>query len=342
VQTDSDRLQAMDISNRRGRSALSVSYELAEQRKQTGLKTKLRRPVVKKINRHWQLYLLIAAPVLYLLTFRYVPMFGAQIAFREYNPIQGIMGSPWVGMQYFKDFFESPNFWPLIKNTLTLSFYTFFIGFPAPIVLALALNEIKTGFFKRFVQMVTYAPYFISTVVMVSMIILFLSPRIGFVDHLITGLGLESINFIGEPKLFSSLYAWSDVWQHMGYGAIIYIAALAGINPQLYEAARVDGASRFQKICHIDLPGLMPAMTVLLVLNVGQIMNVGFEKVFLMQNPLNVTNSEIISTYVYKIGLVSADFSYSAAIGLFNSVINLLLLVTANYMVRRLTGSGLF
>jgi len=268
-------------------------------------------------------------------------MLGAQIAFKDLNPIKGIWGSPWVGFKHFTDFFNNPYFWDIIKNTFVISFFSLIIGFPIPIILALALNEIRPGFFKKLVQMVTYAPYFISTVVMVSIVILFLSPRIGVVDHIRTRLGLESINFMGDPQLFSTIYVLSDIWQFAGYGAVIYMAALSGVNPQLYEAARVDGASRFQKIIHIDIPGIIPAIVLLLILNAGQIMNIGFEKVYLMQNPLNLSDSEIISTYVYKLGLLQANYSFSSAVGLFNSVINLVLLLSANWIARRISGNSL-
>ncbi|MFC4809904.1 ABC transporter permease [Paenibacillus sp. GCM10023250] len=296
----------------------------------------------KRVKRHWQLYLLVLLPLAYLIIFKYVPMYGAQIAFRDFSPVKGILGSDWAGFKHFRTFFESPNFWMLIKNTLVISLYSLLVGFPAPILLALALNEVRGMRFKRLVQMVTFAPYFISTIVMVSMIILFLSPRLGFVDHILNAFGMESVNFMGVPSYFSSIFVWSNVWQGIGYGAVIYLAALSGINVDLYEAARVDGASRIRKVWHIDLPGIMPAATVLLILNVGQIMNVGFEKIYLMQNPLNTSTSEVISTYVYKIGLLGANFSFSAAVDLFNSVINLILLLTVNYAARRLSESSLW
>jgi putative aldouronate transport system permease protein len=297
---------------------------------------------LRRMRRHWQLYIVIALPLLYFILFKYVPILGVQIAFKDLNVKDGIWGSPWVGFKHFEEFFNQPNFWLLIKNTLLLSLYSLALGFPAPILLALMLNELKNGFFKRTVQMVTYAPYFISTVVMVSMILLFLAPRIGIADHIRTALGFESVNYIGIASLFKTIYVLSDVWQYMGYSAIIYIAALAGVNPHLYEAAKLDGATRLKKIIHIDLPSIMPIMVLLLVLNMGQLLNIGFEKVYLLQNPLNLSASEIISTYVYKVGLVQANYSFSAAVGLFNSFINLVLIVLANIGARRLTGSGLF
>ncbi|MBP3965405.1 sugar ABC transporter permease [Paenibacillus sp. DLE-14] len=295
-----------------------------------------------KMKRSWELYLLVLLPVLYLIIFKYIPMFGVIIAFKDFNVIKGILGSPWVGFKHFDNLFSSPNFPILIKNTLIISFYSLLAGFPIPILLALALNEIRTGFFKRSVQMITYAPHFISTVIMVSIIILMLSPHVGVIDRVLSFLGWESINFMGEPKLFKSIYVWSGVWQEMGYASIIYIAALASVDPSLYEAARMDGASRFKKIIHIDLPSLLPITITLLILSLGNVMAVGFEKIFLMQNSLNLSTSEVISTYVYKVGLLGANFSFSSAVGLFNSVINLILLVGVNAVARRVSQNSLW
>lgn len=294
------------------------------------------------IRRSWELYCLVLLPVLYLLIFKYVPMVGVQIAFKDYNIIKGIWDSPWVGLKYFEMFFESPNFWLLIKNTIGISFYSLLAGFPVPILLALALNEIRNGMFKRSVQMVTYAPHFISTVVMVSMIILMLSPHVGVVERLFIFLGLPTTNFMGVPHFFKSIYVWSGVWQEMGYASIIYIAALAGVDPALYEAARIDGASRFKKIIYIDLPSLIPITIIMLILSLGSVMGVGFEKIFLMQNSLNLSSSEVISTYVYKVGLIGANFSFSAAVGLFNSAINLILLLIVNFVARRVSQTSLW
>ena len=302
------------------------------------LKSKFKRA----FKRHWQFYLLIIPPVLYFILFKYIPMVNSVIAFKDYNVVQGIWKSSWVGLKYFKMFFENPNFWPLLKNTLYLSLYTLIVSFPIPIILALLLNEIRQGVFKRTVQMVTYAPFFISTVVIVSMLSLILSPRLGIANELLGVLGLESINFMGNPGMFRSVYVWSEVWQNTGYSAIIYIAALAGVNPELYEAARVDGASRLQKIINIDLPSIMPVMVIILILNVGNIMAIGFEKVYLLQNPLNLMTSEIIATYVYKIGLLNANFSFATAVGLFNSVINLILLVFVNAFAKRISNNSLW
>ncbi|QGR00022.1 sugar ABC transporter permease [Paenibacillus psychroresistens] len=281
-------------------------------------------------------------PVIFFLVFKYIPMFNAVLAFKDYNVIKGIWGSPWVGTRYFKLFFENPAFSTLIKNTLLISLFQLAIGFPIPILLAIALNEIKSRRFKRTVQMVTYAPYFISTVVMVSVIILFLSPRLGIINTIMNSLGIDSINFLGVSSMFRSIYVFSDIWQTAGYSAVIYLAALSGVDPSLYEAAKVDGASRIQKILNVDLPGLMPAAIIILILSVGSIMAIGFEKIYLLQNPLNLATSEIISTYVYKIGLLNANYSFASAVGLFNSMINLILLLMVNTLAKRFSNNSLW
>lgn len=303
---------------------------------------KRQHPFIRSLKKHWELYLLVLPPVLYLLIFKYIPMVGVQIAFKDFSVVKGIWGSPWVGFKHFEAFFESPNFWLLIKNTIGISFYSLLAGFPIPILLALALNEIRTGYFKKTVQMVTYAPHFISTVVMVSIIILMLSPHVGVVDKLFSMLGFPMTNFMGIPEYFKSIYVWSGVWQGMGYSSIIYIAALAGVDPSLYEAAKMDGASRLRKIWHIDLPTLVPVTVIMLILSLGSIMGVGFEKIYLMQNPLNTSASEVISTYVYKVGLIGANFSFSSAVGLFNSVINLMLLIIVNGISRKVSENSLW
>lgn len=269
-------------------------------------------------------------------------MANAVIAFKDYSVVKGIWGSDWAGFKHFELFFNNPVFWTLLMNTLGLSLYALIVGFPIPILLAIALNEIRDGFFKRLVQMVTYAPYFISTVVIVSMIMLLLAPRLGVINLGLQAMGLPAINFLGRPDLFASIYVWSGVWQNSGYAAIVYLAALSGVDPALYEAARVDGASRLQKIFNIDLPGIMPVAIILLILNVGSLLAIGFEKAYLLQNPLNLSTSEIIATYVYKIGLLNANFSFATAVGLFNSVINMILLVTVNAYVKRVSDMSLW
>ena len=296
----------------------------------------------KSIKRHWQLYLVILPIIVYFIVFKYIPMVNSVIAFKDYSVVKGIWGSPWAGFKHFELFFNNPIFWDLIGNTLLLSIYHLAAGFPIPILLALALNEVRNGLFKKSVQMITYAPHFISTVVMVSMIMLVLSPKLGIVNTGLRSLGIEEIDFLANPELFRSVYVWSDIWQGAGYSAIIYLAALAGVDPSLYEAARVDGASRLQKIIHIDLPGLMPTAVIILILNLGGIMSVGFEKTYLLQNPLNLQTSEVSATFVYKIGLLNANFSFATAVGLFNSVINLGLLVLVNEFAKRIAKSSLW
>ena len=296
----------------------------------------------RSLRRHWQLYLILCLPLSYFIIFKYIPMVFAVIAFKDYNVIQGIWGSEWVGLKYFQQFFNNPIFWQLIKNTLGLSLYSLIVGFPIPIVLAIMLNEIKDGYFKRSVQMITYAPYFISLVIMVSIIMLFLQPRTGVVNIGLMSLGMEPINFLGIPSYFQSIYVWSGVWQTMGYSAIIYLAALSSVDPALHEAAIVDGASRFQRILNVDIPAITPIAVIILILNVGNLLNVGFEKVFLLQNPLNLSTSEVIATYVYKIGLLNANFSFATAVGLFNSVIAMILLVFVNYSAKRYSDTSLW
>jgi putative aldouronate transport system permease protein len=296
----------------------------------------------RKIRKHQELYLVILIPVLYIIIFHYLPMYGIQIAFRDFNPIGGITGSPWVGVKHLKLFFKSPQFVRLISNTVGISVYQILAGFPIPIILGLSLNEVKHTHFKKTVQMATYAPNFISIVVMVGMILMFLSPSSGLINRLLNFIGIESVNFMGEPRYFKTVYVVTGIWQNAGYGTIIYLAALSGIDPQLLEAATIDGATRFQKIRYINFPGIMPTATILLILRMGRVMNVGFQKVYLMQNPLNMPASDIIATYVYRIGLLSAQFSFATAVGLFNSVINLFLIIMVNRIARRLGETSLW
>ena len=297
-----------------------------------------------RIRRNWQLYALLALPLIWLVIFRYAPMYGAQIAFRDYSPVFGIEGSPWVGLANFERFFNSFYFKPVIVNTLIISFYSLLAGFPIPIILALSVNQVKARLFRNSVQMITYAPHFISTVVIVGMLFQFLHPRVGFTASLANMLGLAPPNAMGDPAAFAHIFVWSGIWQEMGFGAIIYLAVLSTIDPALHEAAVVDGASRLQRIRYIDIPGLMPTAMVLLVLSTGRVLEVAFEKVYLMQSPLNLGVAEVINTYVYRVGLLSPilDFSYSTAIGLLKGIVGLLLLITVNYAARRLTDNGLW
>ncbi|WP_432543727.1 ABC transporter permease [Kineococcus sp. SYSU DK002] len=296
----------------------------------------------RSLRRHWQLYVMLAVPLAWFVVFKYIPMVNAVIAFKQYNVVDGIWGSDWVGLANFQRFFDNPVFGRIVSNTFILSVYAVLAGFPIPILLALAINEVRLKFFARTVQLVTYAPFFISTVIIVSMTILILSPRIGLLSDVFGFFGASQPNVLGDPNAFRHIYVWTDVWQTAGYSAVIYLAALAGIDPTLYEAARVDGANRLQKIIAVDLPGIAPTAVIILILGVGNVMSLGFEKAFLLQNPLNLSQSEIIATYTYKVGLINADFSLASAIGLFNSVINLVLLVSVNRIAKRVTGSGLW
>ena len=297
-----------------------------------------------RIRRNWQLYVLLFLPLLWLVVFRYAPMYGAQIAFRDYSPAFGIEGSPWVGFANFERFFNSFYFKPVIINTLVLSFYSLIAGFPIPIILALSLNQVKTRLFRNSVQMITYAPHFISTVVIVGMLFQFLHPRVGFTASLANLFGMAPPNAMGDPGAFRHIFVWSGIWQEMGFNAIIFLAVLSTIDPALHEAAVVDGASRLQRIRYIDIPGLMPTAMVLLVLTTGRVLEIAFEKVYLMQSPLNLSVAEVINTYVYKVGLLSPvlDFSYSTAIGLLKGFVGLLLLIAVNHAARRMTGNSVW
>ncbi len=295
----------------------------------------------KKLSRNWGLYLLLLPAVVILILFTYQPMFGITIAFKDFTPAKGIWGSPWAGFKYFTQFFNSYQFWPTIKNTLEISIYSILVTFPLPIFIALLCNQISSKKFRKFFQVSTYLPHFISTVVMCGMIILFLSPSTGVISKLLSYIGITMPNVMGQPQSFSSIYVWTEAWQHVGWDSILYIAALSAIDPALYEAATVDGASKWQKILKIDIPLLLPTATIMFILRAGSVMSVGFEKVYLLQNPLNLTSSEIISTYVYKIGLVSNQYSLSAAINLFNNVINFALLLVVNWFSGKMSETTL-
>jgi putative aldouronate transport system permease protein len=288
------------------------------------------RRLAANMKENYELYLFILPAIAVIFIFNYIPMYGIQIAFKSFVPSKGIAGSAWVGMDQFIRFFNSYQFWDLIKNTVTISLYSIAVGFPFPIILALMLNQVKHRRFRSFVQTVSYAPHFISVVVVVGMLLIFLSPTTGLVGIFIKALGGTPIDFMGEPSWYQSLYVFSDVWQHTGWDSIIYFAALSTIDTQLYDAASVDGINKWQRVLYIDIPFLIPTVVILFILRTGSIMGVGFEKAFLMQNPLNMGVNEIIATYVYKIGIISSQYSYSAAIGLFNTVINFVFLMAVN------------
>ncbi|HZG75471.1 MAG TPA: ABC transporter permease subunit [Paenibacillus sp.] len=300
------------------------------------------RGAARSILANWELYALISFPVAYFILFRYIPMYGVTIAFKDFSPALGVWGSPWAGLDHFRAFFESYNFEQILKNTVILSFLLLLIAFPIPIVAALMLHQVAHRRLKRFIQTSIYAPYFISTVVLIGMVYVFLSPNSGIVNHLIVALGGEPILFMAKAEWFRPIYVFTDVWQNTGFASIIYLAALAGIDPHLHEAAVVDGANKWQRVRHIDIPGIAPTILVMFILAAGNLMNIGFEKAFLMQTDVNVDTSEIIPTYVYKIGIQRAQYSFSAAIGLFNAVVNLILLIAVNQTAKKLNGNSLF
>lgn len=331
--THTEKEEAIYVEN-----ASTLSERKSDQQKRTKLLGRKRKSWLK----NWELYLLFAPVALYFIVFHYIPMYGVQIAFKDFIANQGIWGSPWVGFKHFERFFDSFYFWRILSNTLGIGVYELIAGFPIPILLALMLNEVRSGRFRRFVQTVTYAPHFFSTVVLVGLLSLFLSPSSGLLNLIIMAFGGEAISFLTEPAWFKSLYVWSGVWQSMGWGSIIYLAALSGIDPQLHEAAKMDGASRLRRIWHINLPGITPTIVIMLILNVGTVLGVGFEKVFLMQNSLNMETSDVIATQVYRSGILGAQYSFSAAVGLFSAVINFILLLSVNRIARRVSGSSLW
>ena len=298
----------------------------------------------RRIARNWGLYLLLLPALTLLICFTYKPMYGVLIAFKEYKPVKGILGSAWADpwYKYFKKFFDSFQFKTTIRNTLVITLYSMLVMFPLPIVLALGVNQLKNRTYRKIFQTVTYMPHFISTVVMVGLLTLLLSPGSGLLGAICGMLGIEAPNFLGQPSAFKHLYVWSDVWQHVGWDSIIYIAALSSVDPSLYEAATVDGATNLQKIKYVDIPMLVPTAVIMLIMRFGSLMSLGFEKVYLMQNDLNLTASEVISTYVYKIGIINVQYSYLAAINLFSTVINFILLVLVNQISKKVSDNSLW
>lgn len=298
----------------------------------------------RRIARNWGLYLLLLPALTLLICFTYKPMYGVLIAFKEYKPIKGILGSAWADpwYKYFKKFFDSFQFKTTIRNTLVITLYSMLVMFPLPIILALGINQLKNRTYRKIFQTVTYMPHFISTVVMVGLLTLLLSPGSGLLGAVCGMLGIKAPNFLGQPSTFKHLYVWSDVWQHVGWDSIIYIAALSSVDPSLYEAATVDGATNLQKIKYVDIPMLVPTAVIMLIMRFGSLMSLGFEKVYLMQNDLNLTASEVISTYVYKIGIINVQYSYSAAINLFSTVINFILLILVNQISKKVSDNSLW
>lgn len=293
--------------------------------------------ISRSVKLNYQLYLILLVPLVWLLVFKYQPMYGAQIAFRRFRAADGIWGSQWVGFTNFARLFGNYMFPRILRNTLTLSFYQLLVSFPFPIILALAMNNTVHTKFKKVTQIVTYLPHFISTVVLVGMLVQFTNVHFGVLNKLLSAIGVGPRDYMASPSAFLHMYVWSEVWQNCGWGTIIYLAALAGVDTELHEAAQIDGASRWKRLVHIDFPSIVPTATIILILNAGRIMDIGFEKAFLMQNLMNISSSEIIATYAYKTGLASAaaDFSYSTTISLFNSLVNLLLIFVVNKAAAR-------
>lgn len=291
---------------------------------------------------YWQLYVLAFIPFLFVLIFNYVPMYGIVLAFKDFRIRKGILGSPWAGLKYFEQLFRTPIFPTILRNTIVLSLESLLIGFPFPILLALAFNEIKSYRVKKILQTISFAPYFISTVVVVSILFQMFSYRYGVINSARGLLGLESVDFLGNRNFFRPSYILSSIWQSAGYSSVLYIAALSAVDTSLYEAAAIDGATRFQRVIHVDLPCIAPTIIITLILNAGNILSLGFEKAYLMQNALNYNTSEIIATYVYKTGIEQAQFSFSTAVGLFNAVINAVILLIVNKMADKISGTSLF
>ncbi|TLS52572.1 sugar ABC transporter permease [Paenibacillus antri] len=296
----------------------------------------------KHMKRDRQLLLLFIPCILFYLIFRYGPLYGLIISFKDYSVFQGIIDSPWVGFKHFEKFFSSPDFLQLFGNTLALGFYSLIFGFPFPIILAIMLNEVRVAAFKKSIQTLSYLPAFLSVVIISSMIIDFLSPSNGIINRVIAWFGFEKIYFLIEASWFRPVYVISDIWASVGYEAIVFLAAVAGISPTLYEAARVDGASRWQVMRHITLPGLMPTIVIMFILKTGSMIRVGYEKVLLLYNPTTYDVADVFSTFVYRKGLLEANYSYAAAVGMFEAVVAMVMLLGANFISRRMGGSGLW
>nr|WP_278658148.1 ABC transporter permease subunit [Ruthenibacterium lactatiformans] len=296
----------------------------------------------KNIKRDKALLLIVLPVVVHYLVFVYYPMYGNIIAFKNYSPVLGISGSEWVGFKYFEQFFTSPYFFRVLRNTLLISIYSLIWAFPVPIIFALALNDLRNGPFKRIVQTVSYIPYFISTVIICGLLVNFLSPSSGIINTIIQMFGGDPINFLMEPSWFRTIFIASGIWQGFGWSSIIYLAALTGINPELYEAATVDGATKLQQILHVSIPCILPTIVVIFVMNIGTLMSVGYEKLILLYNPITLDVADVISSYVYRTGLVEGNYSFGSAVGLFNSVVNLILVVAANKASKKLTDVSLW
>lgn len=290
----------------------------------------------------WQFWAIVAVPVLYVIVFGYIPMGGLIMAFEDYSPRKGLLGSTWVGLKNFKQFLTSTSSVTVIKNTMILGVYSMIASFPLPILLAIGLNEMRHARYRKFIQMVTYAPYFISVVVLVGMMMQMMGLRSGIINVFIKALGFDPVNFFGDVKLFRHLYVWSGVWQTVGYSSVIYFSALSGVSPDLQEAAIVDGASKLQRIIHVDLPAIQPTIITMLIFACAGVVNIGFDKVYLMQNDLNAGVSEVISTFVYKVGVVNSNFGFATAAGMFQSVVSVFFLVVVNKICKKVAGTSLW
>ena len=295
------------------------------------------------INHNWQLWLMLLPAIVYIFLFCYIPMYGIQLAFREYSFTTGITGGNFVGFKYFIQYFQSNMFWPTLRNTFVISLTSIMLGFPAPIILAMIINQIRNEKWKKTVQTTVYIPYFISVVVMVSMMNIMLTNKTGVISNFLKEIHLisQNVNLLGDASAFIPVYVISGIWQGMGWNSIIYLAALASVDTQLYDACKIDGANRWQTMVHIDFSTIVPTMIILLILNMGNILNVGFDKIYLMQKSLNLNVSQVISTYIYSVGIKSSQFSFGTAVGLFNTMINFLFLIVVNKIAKRVSGSGL-
>ncbi len=300
-------------------------------------------PLKRHMKKYWQLYAMMILPIIYFIVFKYIPMLGNILAFRKYQPGMGPFGTRWVGFTYFKRIFKDSAFWRAFKNTLVLSLGNLIINFPIPIIFAVLLNEVKALKFKKFVQTISYMPRFISTVVVVAILGELLSPSTGMLNNFLTSIfGIEPIYFMNEPQYFRTIYILTDTWQFTGWTAIIYLAAITGISIDLFEAASIDGASRVQQIIHITIPSILPTVMVMLILNVGRLLSLGFEKVLLMYTPSNSGVSDIIDTLVYRTGLANQNYSYATAVGLFSGIIGVILVTSSNALSKKITGDGIY
>lgn len=308
------------------------------------MKNKNNKSWLSEIKINWQLYLMMLIPFIYIVVFKYYPMVGAQIAFRQYKPVDGIWESAWVGLKHYERFFNNPQWFNIIKNTLAISLYTLVLTIPFPIILAISFDYTRSQIYRKTVQMVTFLPHFLSTVIVVSLINLVFDNRIGVVTHILESIAGHDVNILGNAKNFRSLYVWSGIWQGVGWNSILYISALAGVDTQIHEAAIIDGANKLRRIWHIDLTTIRPTIAVMTIMNMGSVLSVGFDKTYMMQNPINLQYSEVLSTYEYKMGTggIIPNYSYGAAIGLMVSVVNFILIMLSNKISNKLSGSGLW